>query len=178
MQRIGFGGIVIGIVSALGCQPSVECADIANSTADVNENGFVDIQPPDGVDFDPSETIKVIIGNTLFPADLKPYAAEHGVAPVLADIAGFLVRFKFTLEYENGAVQTICQSTPFEPVEFAFEAVCPVSTEMEAEIIALVPILGIPLPPIPIGFTLDAVDYECGQTISLQTTKDEDGQVV
>ncbi|MCH7808218.1 MAG: hypothetical protein IIB60_03240 [Planctomycetes bacterium] len=169
---------VLGIMAVCGCQGTVTCNDVAGTTADINGNGFVDITPPPGVEFDSDRTIKIIGANTLVAADLAPFAKEHGVDPNLVNLAEFLVRFSFDIEYENGETQTICQSFPFDKFETRFEVACPKLADMNVELIALVPILGIPIATIPVGFTLDAVDYECGDTVSILTTIDESGQVV
>lgn len=128
--------------------------------------------------FDPDRTIKIIGANTLVAADLVPYAREHGVDPSLVNVAEFLVQFSFNVEYENGETQTICQTLPFAEFEMRFEAACPELADIDVNLIAQVPILGIQIAVIPIGFTLDVVDYECGDTVSLRTTKNEAGEVV
>jgi len=170
--------LMLGLAAVCGCQGSVTCNDVESATVDSNGNGFVDITPPEGVVFDGERTVKVLGGNTLVAADLAPFALEHGADPNLANLAEFLVRFSFDVEYENGATQRICQSFPFDQFETRFEVVCPKMADMNVDLIALVPVLGIPIATIPVGFTLDAVDYACGDTVSIITTIDESGQVV
>jgi len=170
--------LLLVIAASVGCQGTVTCNDVEGSTVDSNGNGFSDITPPEGVAFDPMHTVKVLGGNTLVAADLVPFARQHGADPNLVNFARFLVRFSFDVEYANGAKQTICQSFPFDKFETRFEVVCPDQADMNVELIAMLPVLGIPVATIPIGFTLDAVDYECGDTVSILTTIDASGQVV
>lgn len=178
MRRAMSLTVAVGMLAACGCQGTATCNDVANATTDINGNGFFDITPPEGVEFDPDRTIKVIAGNTLVAADLAPHAAAHGVDPGLVNIAEFFVRLTFDVEYENGATQSICQRLPFDEFELRFEAVCPAHADMNVDLIAQIPILGIPIAVIPTALTLDSVDFECGDTVSLHTTKDESGEVV
>lgn len=176
-MRIGMM-LMLGLVTLSGCQGTVTCNDVASVTTDSNGNGFVDITPPEGVVFDGQQTVKILGGNTLVASDLAPFARDHGVNPNLVNLAVFLVRFSFDVEYENGATQTICQTFPFDEFETRFEVACPDVADMNVDLIALLPVVGIPIMTIPVGFTLDAVDYECGDTVSIITTIDESGQVV
>lgn len=174
------------LISGPGCQnvPQVpNCRDIDKLRDDVNSNGFMDVPPPAGIEFDPEATVKVIAGNTLFDTDLVEHSGEVGINPTVAGLLAratdFVVKFTFFLDYGDGVVQVLCQTKPLGPFEIAIEAACPLDSKINVEIIAVVPIFGgIPIKTIPIGLTEDEVDYECGQTVSLLTTKDENGRVV
>ncbi len=179
----GMAWLTVFVGLACGCQNSATCNDIDRLTEDTNENGFVDVEPPEGIVFDGVNTVKVFGGNTLVPADLLPHVAEVNLSPAIAQFlvntTEFRVKFTFDLVYEDGQKQRICQTKPFSDFELKIEAACPAQSELNVELIALLPIFGgIPVRTIPIGLTTDAVDYECGQTVSLLTTKDENGEVV
>ncbi|MFQ5491065.1 MAG: hypothetical protein ACE5GE_10115 [Phycisphaerae bacterium] len=187
MQRSVLAAVTtLVLISNSGCQnvPDVpNCRDIDALREDANSNGFMDVRPPPGVEYDPEATVKVMAGNTLFDTDLVEHAPEVGLDPTVAGLLAratdFLVKFTFFLDYGDGKVQVLCQTKPLGPFEIAIEAACPVDSMIDVELIAVVPIFGgIPVQTIPVGLTEDAVDYECGQTVSLLTTKDEDGQVV
>ena len=162
----------------LGCQGVPRCDDLENLSTDANRNGFPDIVPPEGVSFEPDQTVRVRMGNTLTEADLLPHAREEGVDPNLAALADFLVTFRLTARYDNGTESQICQTVPLGAFDFAFETACPESTDLDVELTAVVPLFGIPLTTIPLGLTTDVVDYQCGQTVDFVTTKDENGQLV
>ena len=171
------------MVLLCGCQGAPTCHDIDRLTEDANGNGFLDIAPPEGVVFDGVNTVKVFGGNTLVPADLLPHVAEVNLSPTIARLlvntTEFRVKFSFDLVYEGGQTQTICQTKPSSNFELKMEAACPQESELNVALIALLPLFGgIPVRTIPVGLTTDAVDYECGQTVSLLTTKDENGEVV
>ncbi len=176
-------GCTLIVIVGAGCQRAPRCGDLDALSEDVNGNGFLDIAPPEGIEFDPDSTVKVRAGNTLVATDLLPHVAETNVDPAIANllvnVSDFIVKFSFDLDYGNGLTQRICQTKPLGSFDLAFEAVCPEDVNLDVELIAVLPIVGgIPLTTIPIGLTVDAVDYECGQTISLMTTKNEDGEVV
>jgi len=174
---------VIILAAGAGCQGVTSCGDITALTEDVDGDGFLEVAPPDGFEFDFDSTISVFAQNTLVPTDLLPHVEEVGLDPATAEAlinqAEFFVKFSFELDYGDGTVQTICDMVPFDEFEIAFETLCPLDADLTVEAIATLPLFGgIPIATVPIGLTVDAVDFVCGQTISLVTTKDESGEVV
>ncbi|MCH7720978.1 MAG: hypothetical protein IH988_08320 [Planctomycetes bacterium] len=178
---IGIVALALGpvVVTVTGCQPPpTGCTDLSSLSEDANGNGFPDLVPPDGVAFDEDNTLRVRVENTLTKDDLAPFAAEAGVSGTLVSLVDFLVTFRFRVEYENGTEQTICQTELLGPFDLAFEVACPTSAELEVAIIPLLPITKTPLDSIPVGLSLDAVNYECGQTVEFVITTDDLGTVI
>jgi len=161
--------LVLAVTSA-GCQPPpTGCTDLSSLTTDANGNGFPDVEPPEGVPFDESSTLRVVLNNTLTKTDLAPLAIAAGVNETLVNLADFLVTVRFHVGYDNGTEQTICQTEVLGPFDIAFEAACPASADIEVEIAALLPITNTPIDLVPIGIALDSLNYECGQTVQVST---------
>ena len=160
-----------------GCGEFDLCNDLGE-LVDTDGNGFVELIPPEGVEFDPETSVRVLVENTLTVADLVPFVSHTDEDVSLADEALFLVQFTFTIDYANGAVQTICQTEALGPFSVSFEGPCHENADLAVEIIAISPLTGMEVARIPVGLSLAGVDYECGQTIEFRTFVDDDGEVV
>lgn len=166
-----------------GCAPSTDCGDLANLTSDADGDGFPEAPAPAGVTaaFDDT-SVRVMAVNTLTALDLAPVAGEEGfnpfIAQLLAHTVKFVVRIELSAEYADGSVITLCESAPLGAFERKFEAACPDDVRLKVELVALLPILRIPVAVFPVGLTPDAAPFECGQTVSLRFTTDENGHPV
>lgn len=172
-------GLTLIAVTAFvtGCGELDLCSDLDN-LVDSDGNGFVELVPPEGVEFDPETSVKVFIENTLTVADLVPFVSHTDEDASLADSALFLVQFTFTIEHVGGAVQTICQTEALGPFAVSFEGACHEHADLAVELIAISPVTGLEVARIPVGLSLAGVDYVCGQTIEFRTFVDDSGEVV
>ncbi len=160
-----------------GCGELDLCNDLGE-LADADGNGFVELTPPEGVEFDSDTSVRVLVENTLTIADLVPFVSHTDQDASLANEALFLVQFTFTIEYADGAVQTVCQTEPLGPFTVSFEGACHETADLTVELIAISPLTGMEVTRIPVGLSLEGVDYECGQTVEFRTFVDDAGEVV
>jgi len=170
-------GIMLVVSSIGGCQSESGCAGLSRLNTDSNNNGYPDLVPPDGVSFSAEQNLRVSITNTLTEADLAPFAAQAGVDPSLVTLANFRVDFRFNIEYENGATQTVCESEPLAAFNFDFEIACPTRADLDVEVIALAPVVGTEITSVPLNLSLESVPYECGQSVEFITTTDDNGEL-
>lgn len=174
--------LLVLLVGLGACIQVPDCNDFDALTTDRDGDGFPEINPPPGVVLDPANTVRVFAANTLTADVLAPFAAEVGVPPKLAEVlagwADFEVTFAITAEYPGGVIQTMCDTEPLGDFEKRFEAACPLDSQLDVRITAFVPGLHIPFLSVPVGLTTDAVDFSCGQTVSLRTTTDANGHPV
>ena len=169
----------IGLVTLLaftvaGCQQPTSGGDLS-SLADANNNGFDDVAPPDGVEFNEETNAKVLLDNTIDSQDVAQLASQQGIDPSLLAFVAVDVDIVLTLNYNGFESIVLRQSESLEPFTRAFETACPDSMSISVTVTANVPVVG-PQNVFDQVFDVEeGVDYECGGTLNVETFADEDG---
>jgi hypothetical protein len=169
----------IGIMTVLtfavaGCQQPTSGGDLSN-LVDANNNGFDDVTPPNGVEFNEETNAKVRLENTIDSQDVAVLASQQGIDPNLLAFVAVDVDIVLTLGYGEFESLILRQSESLEPFTRAFETACPDTISVAVTVTANVPVVG---PQIVFDqvFDLEAgVDYDCGGTLNIETFADEDG---
>lgn len=144
---------------------------------DTNQNGFIDITPPDGVAFDTLNNVKIRLRNELTAADLAAFAEPNGVDASLIGLADFQIQIAWTLQYDNGETQVIESEERLAPFSQSIEFACPRDADLSVDVIVGLPIPGTaPIAVVPINFDLDLVNYQCGDTIEYRSFLNDSGQ--
>ncbi|NOX59466.1 MAG: hypothetical protein GXP29_11505 [Planctomycetes bacterium] len=173
MRMMGCMMMVLAM-AASGCQQPTAGGDLSNLT-DANNNGFDDVAPPDGVAFDEATNAKVRLVNTINGQDVAQLAEQQGIDPGLLNFVAIDVEIVLTLNYNNFESIVLRQNEALEPFSRSFEAACPDSLSVEVSVTANVPIVG-PQSIFNQVFELAVgVDYECGETLSVETFADDNG---
>ncbi len=169
----------IGTVAALalaiaGCQQPTSGGDLSN-LADGNNNGFDDVAPPDGVEFNEETNAKVLLDNTIDSQDVALLASQQGIDPSLLAFVAVEVDIVLTLGYDGFESIVLRQSESLEPFTRAFEAACPDTISVAVTVTANIPVVG-PQNVFDQVFDLEeGVDYDCGGTLNVETFADENG---
>jgi len=144
---------------------------------DTNQNGFIDITPPDGVTFDTPNNVKIRLRNELTAADLAAFAEPNGVDASLIGLADFRIQIAWTLQYDNGETQVIESEERLSPFTQSIEFACPRDADLSVDVIVGLPVPGTaPIAVVPIDFDLDSVNYQCGDTIEYRSFVNANGQ--
>lgn len=175
-RLLRWGGL-IGCFAALlaGCGSSGPTGDLDALTEDTNNNGFLDVAPPDGVEFLTVDNVKVRLVNTVAAGDLGTLAAQYGVDPALLSLVTIVADIDIDLDYGGGISDTLTQSEQIEPFDRKFEIACPENVAVAVNVVANVPVVG---PQQVTDFNVDlssGVEYECGQTIQVEVFVNDSG---
>jgi hypothetical protein len=168
------GMFAIGALLA-GCGAVAPTGDLDALTDDANNNGFLDVTPPDGVEFLTLDNINIRLLNTVTQDDLGPLAAQFGVDPALLNLVSIVANIDVTLDYGNGITDTISESESIEPFGKKFEIACPNSVLVDVNVVANAPIVG---PQEITTFTVrmgEGAEYECGQQIEVEVIINDAG---
>ena len=162
------------VMVVVGCQQP-PAGDLDN-LEDKNNNGFGDIEPPEGVPFDEATNVKLQLTNTVGRDDLGPLVAQQGFDASLLNFITLSVDMVITLEYAGNDPIVKQQSQALEPFDLKFEVACPDSVNAELSVIANVPIIGPQEIPAgaPVVVSLGN-GYECGQTLTVTASLDDNG---
>jgi hypothetical protein len=158
----------------LGCGSGGPTGDLDALTTDSNGDGFLDVTPPDGVEFLSLDNMKVRLRNTVSQDELGALAAGFGVEPAMLNLVDIVAEIAVELDY--GAVtQVLAQDEAIEPFEHKFEIACADVIELSVDVIANVPLVG-PQNVSDFNFELvEGMEYNCGQTIELEVFINEGG---
>ncbi len=154
---------------------STPTGDLDNLTDDTNNNGYFDVDPPDGVEFLTLDNVNIGLVNLIDQSDVGSIAAAYGIDPSLLNLVTIVASFDVTLDYGAGITDTLSESEEVKPFEKKFEIACPDSVSVHASVVANVPFVG---PQLITEFDVDlteGVEYECGQTIEVEIYMDEAG---
>lgn len=151
-----------------GCQGPAADGDI-DKLVDTDENGFVEITPPVGVDLDEATNAKVVLTNSIGAEDIGPLAQQQGIDPALLSFVDIEVEIVMTLDYDGFENLVLRQTQELEPFERAMEAACPDQVMVDVNVVANAPIVG-PQDVFSGQFEqTQGQDYQCGDTISVET---------
>ncbi len=168
------GTATLLVFAAVGCQQPTTGGDLSR-LADANNNGFDDVEPPDGVEFDEETNAKVRLDNTIDSQDVAQLASQQGIDPSLLNFVAVEVEIVLTLNYDGFESIVLRQSESLEPFTRAFEAACPDSMSIAVTVTANAPVVG-PQTVFDQVFDVEAgVDYDCGGTLNVETFADENG---
>lgn len=165
--------VALSSLLVVGCTPEMMVQEPEDSVQDVNNNGFIDITPPDGIDFDATNNVNIAMINTVSVDDLEPLAEQMGVDPALLPLATINVQFLFTLNY-GSAVDVIEDTRSLEPFEERFEVACPQSAELSVVVDVFAPFVG---PVTQVNVIMTDVDLDCGQIVTVTAFVTDDGEV-
>jgi len=151
-----------------GCQGSPANGDL-DKLVDGDNDGFVDINPPEGVTFDDTSNAKVLLTNSIGVADIGPLAEQQGLDPALLNFVDIEVNIVMTLSYAGFEDLVLRQSQKLEPFERAMEAACPDQVLVDVNVVANAPFVG-PQDVFSGQFEqTQGEDYVCGDTIAVET---------
>ncbi|NOX59004.1 MAG: hypothetical protein GXP29_09130 [Planctomycetes bacterium] len=164
-RRIGTWVIAmaVGLIS-FGCQQPPP-GDLDGLQTDTNNNGFPEIQPPDGVTFEDFGSLNVDVSSDLTQQEAGDLLEAFGLDRSLLDAVTVRFNITLTLNYGNGLTDTLQETKSLEPFSIRFEAACPLSANIEIVTVATVPFLG---DQTLSRFDFDLfedTDYRCGETI-------------
>lgn len=149
--------------------------DLDNLTTDSNDNGFLDVEPPEGVEFLTVDNVRIRMRNTVSTDDLGPLAEQFGIDPGLLSLVSIVADIGIEMDYGNGITDELNESEPIEPFDKAFEIACPDGMNVAVNVVANVPVVG---PQDVTDFVIDLLEgaeYECGQTIEVEVLLDDNG---
>ncbi len=142
---------------------------------DEDGDGFSEIAPPEGVDFDQSNSLAVRVTNTITCGQAEA-AAGVQLPDIVDSIVSLTTRVSVTVTYPGGVTQLLSGAFPVGPLDLAFEIACPESVEVRASVVASVPIMGDQVVSSfgPFSFAHNAGDYpyECGAVVTVTTFTD------
>lgn len=170
--------MVVGLCCLVGCGSSGGggggVLNQLDSQPDTDGDGFAEIEPPEGVDFDSEESIALNIVNTITSSQAA--AASGTQLPAGVSLSA---RVAVNVTYPGGITQRLPGTFPVGPFELAFEIACPESIEVLVTVVATAPIIGDqPVTTFgPYDFTQDGDEgyvYECGSTVTISTFVDDD----
>jgi len=163
-------------IGLVGCGAGATVGgDLDNLTEDSNDNGFLDVEPPDGVEFLTVDNVNIRLRNTVSQEDLGGLAAQFGVDPALLNLVEIVANIEVELDYGAGITDTIVESESIEPFDRRFEIACPDSLNVDVGVIAQVPLVG---PQDVTDFVVnltEGTEFECGQTVEVEVVVDENG---
>lgn len=159
--------------------PSTETLDNLDALPDVDNDGFRELETPEGVDA--SETIAVSIVNEITRADVEAVVGSQSginIPPGLIAGIGITVNFSITRVYEGDVEITDRGSRGLESFEIRVEAACPQRVIAVLDVNASIPFIGdiSVLPPQTIDLSLgdgSAGTFACGNVISVTAMIDE-----
>ncbi len=168
------GSTMVLAMAVAGCQQPTVGGDLSNLT-DSNNNGFDDIAPPVGLEFNEETNAKVRLENTIDGQDVALLASQQGIDPSLLAFVAVDVEIVLTLGYDGFESIVLRQNESLEPFTRAFETACPDTISVAVTVTANVPVAG-PQNVFDQVFDLEVgVDYECGGTLNVETFADENG---
>ena len=169
--------LIIGLVGFVGgCGFSGPGGgDLDNLTVDANNNGFPDIDAPEGVVFDEVTNLKLRLSNSITEEDVGAIAEQQGVDASLLNFVTIVANLTVTLDYGVGEPQVLNESESIELFEKKMELACPDTAQVDVGVVANVPIVGAQdITEFSVVLT-EGVDYECGQTIEVESFVDANG---
>ncbi len=169
--------VVCGLALVLtGCgTTTAPSGDLDTLSADQNNNGYPDVTPPDGIEFNDADNAKVAIINSLRQSDLGQVAAGMGVEPSLLSLVSMTVDVTIDLDYGGGITDVLNESESIAPFEKRFEIACPDSADISVEVVANIPFVG---PQTVAEYPVELVagqDYECGSEIAVESYLNNSG---
>jgi hypothetical protein len=177
MQRkYGLGAmLLVGLIAVAGCGGPSGPDDLDQLTEDGNGNGFLDVTPPDGIEFSSVDNINVRLNNTIGREGLALVAAGYGIDANLLGLATILATMDIDFDYGNGITDALSQAEPIEPFDKKFEVACPEAMEVHIYVTASAPIVGTQTLFEQTFSLVRGDDYECGQTVGFETSVDANG---
>lgn len=162
------------LVGTIGCQQPSSTGDLDN-LVDADNDGFVDIAPPDGVTANEATNAKVVLSNSIGTEDIGPLAQQQGIDPSLLNLVAIEVDIVMTLNYDGFESLVLRQTQDLEPFDRAMEAACPDSVVVDVTVVAKVPFIGDQEVFSGTFEQVQGVQYECGETITVETLIDDSG---
>lgn len=148
---------------------------------DTDGDGFPEIEPPPGVEFDAAGAVALKMINTITRSQAEA-AAGVSLPSAVASQVSVTVQTAVTLVYADGTEQVLRGTFPLGPREIAFEAACPDYVEVLVTAMADTPVTAPQAVQTfgPFIQTLgeDSDSYACGGIISLETSTDAAGELV
>lgn len=161
-------------LGAAGCQQP-PAGDLDALTIDFNNNGFPEVQPPDGVTFDEFGSINVGVSSELTRQDAGVFLEQIGLDAALVNLGTLTFEIAMTLDYGNGVTDVIEDTETLEPFSNLFEVACPESATIAIGVIVAVPFLGSQQIS-DLQFELqEGTDFNCGETIEARVGVNEAG---
>ncbi len=168
--------LAIGVLAIVpGCGTAISTGDLDNLTVDANNNGYPDVEPPEGITFSTLDNVNVGLTNTITSGDVATIAANAGVDASLLNLVTIVANMTMTLDYGNGIIDVLNESETLEPFSKKFEIAAPESVDVAVNVVVNVPLAG---PQTVTNFNLTltrGVEYEAGQTIEVTVSVDESG---
>lgn len=158
-----------------GCQQPSSNGDIDN-LVDADNDGFADITPPEGVEFNEETNAKVLLSNSIGVEDIGPLAEQQGIDPGLLNLVTIEADIVMTLVYDGFENLVLRQTQALEPFEQAMEAACPDQVLVTVNVFANVPLLGEQDVFSGDFEQVQGRQYECGDTITVETLINDAGQ--
>ncbi|MCB9850291.1 MAG: hypothetical protein H6817_06260 [Phycisphaerales bacterium] len=149
--------------------------DLDTLSEDSNNNGFLDVTPPDGVEFLEVNNVNIRLRNTVSIDDLGPLAAQYGIDPSLLNLVEIVADIGIDLDYGAGISDTLSESEPIAPFDKAFEIACPDGMNVQVNVVANIPFVGEQDVTNFIVDLLEGAEYQCGQTIEVNVVLDDNG---
>ena len=158
-----------------GCGTAIATGDLDSLSEDANGNGYLDVEPPDGVEFSTLDNVNVGLSNTITQTDVATIAATMGVDASMLSLVSLVANMELTLDYGNGITDVLTESEPIAPFEKKFELAVPDSVDVLVKVVANVPLVGAQtVTEFTVSLT-KGVEYEAGQTIDIAVSMDEYG---
>lgn len=170
-------GVACCLAFASGCQNSAAPGDIDALSKDANGNGYLDVDPPEGIEFLTIDNLNIRLVNSVDADDVAMLASQYGIDPSLLALATITVDFTVTMDYGDGITDVLHQTEPVEPFDMRFEVACPLSARVDVSVKASAPIVG-DMDIMQDAFEMtEGFDYECGDAIGYETYVDDRGNV-
>lgn len=166
--------VLLGVFAAPGCMET-QSGDLDNLSTDANNNGFPEIQPPQGITFDEVGSINVAVSNEFTLEDAATFLDQIGLDPALVNIGTLDLDITVTLDYGNGIDDTLTDSETIRPFEKRFEVACPETATIAVDAIASAPFFGEQsVAQFQFDFT-QGDNFNCGDTIEARTIMNDEG---
>jgi len=171
----GFACIAVSMMLAVaGCQQPTSDGDL-DTLVDMNDNGFDDIAPPDGVTFDDETNARVTLNNTIGTEEIAALAEAQGIDSVALNFVAIEVDLVMTLIYDGFENVVVRQSQALEPFTRQLEAACPDALEVDITVTANAPVVGPQIVFSDVFELTRGTDYNCGGTLEVETFVDDAG---
>jgi hypothetical protein len=161
------------LIAVSGCQnpPAGDLEDLD----DANGDGYGDVVPPDGVDFNEDTNIKVSLENEIDIDDVAALAEQYGVDPSLIGFATITIEMTLTLDYGDGITDVLEESETIAPFDKRFEVACPESALVGITVTATAPVVGEQIIFEQDVELTEGVEFECGETFGFAAFINDDG---
>lgn len=175
MHMVRVAALALALAGLAGCGAGTSPGDLDNLSEDANNNGYLDVTPPDGVEFSSLTNVNVRLHNTIDTGDLAVVAQNYGIDPSLLALATITAHLEIGLDYGANITDTLHESEEIAPFDKKFEIACPEMMDVYIYVTAAAPIIG---EQVLFEETYSLVlgqDYECAEAVGFETYVSDSG---